>query len=395
MRDELSDRQHAIRLRLAGERVADISRILHRSEAWVHKWWHRYLTAGPEGLFDLTRATQPVVNRTPPHIERAVISIRRRLAARATPNTRYSLVGAATIRDELKALGHTPLPTLRTIERIIARAGLTCPPLKVARRVAQTDYPGPQAHDTNQLHQVDVVGPRYLKGDRTRYYIFTAKDAFDQAVYLEVATNRRMDTVLAFLVHAWQHVGLPEQVQFDNAREFCGWGRSAQWLCRVIRLCLRLGVEPVFIPEGRPQRNGSVEQYQGWFQPLLLGRHLHRAADLRRELRRLMQTTNEQHVHPQLGYKTPAQYRRSKRLRKLPAKFALDTQHLPIAVGRVTFIRLVSAKGTINVLGVSYKIGRRLKFQYVKATLETQRQTLKVYLKGRLVAQFSYKLRKD
>lgn len=127
MRDELSDRQKAVRLRLAGERIEDICRVLKRTERWFHKWWQRYLTSGPEGLYDLTRANHQVVNRTPPHIERAILSVRRRLAARATPDTRYTLLGAATIRQELEALGLSPLPSLRTIERVLERSHLTCP----------------------------------------------------------------------------------------------------------------------------------------------------------------------------------------------------------------------------------------------------------------------------
>ena len=159
MHNELADRQQAIRLRLAGESIDSICHTLKRTKPWFHKWWQRYLTSGPEGLYDLTRANRQVVNRTPPHIERAVLSIRRRLAARATPETRYTLLGAATIRRELEMLGLSPVPTTRTIERILERAGLSCPPLQLAPRLAQTDYPGPQARATNQLHQVDVVGP--------------------------------------------------------------------------------------------------------------------------------------------------------------------------------------------------------------------------------------------
>jgi hypothetical protein len=78
MHDELSRRQAAIRLRLAGESIQAICRTVQRSEPWFHKWWKRYLAMGPEGLYDLTRGTRQVVNRIPPHIERAVISIRRR-----------------------------------------------------------------------------------------------------------------------------------------------------------------------------------------------------------------------------------------------------------------------------------------------------------------------------
>jgi transposase InsO family protein len=392
MRDELSIRQTAIRLRLAGESVESICRTLKRSKPWFHKWWSRYLESGPEGLYDLTRGNRQVVNRTPPHIERAVISIRRRLAARATPQTRYSRIGATQIRAELEVLGYSLLPCLRTINRIIARAGLSCPPLRLAPRIGRNAYPGPQARDSNHLHQVDVVGPRYLKGSSTRYYFLICKDVFDQSIYMEFVDSRRMDGVIDFLVRAWQQLGLPEQVQFDNAREFCGFGHAARFLSRVIRLCLRLEIEPVFIPKGKPQHNGSVENFNGWFQPLLLNRPFRRPCDVRRELGRLITTVNEQHVHAKLGGRTAAQYRRGKRLRKLPANFTIDEKKLPIAAGKVTFIRLVSIHGTISILGQSFKVGKRLKFHYVKVNIYTKNQRLKVYHKGKLIKEFPYRL---
>ena len=392
MRDELSTRQAAIRLRLAGETIEDICRTLNRSAPWFHKWWRRYLDAGPAGLYDLTRARRQVTNRTPPHIERAVISIRQRLAKRTSPDTRYGLVGAEQIRSELEKLGYSPLPSARTIERIVNRAGLSCPPLQLAPRIARTEYPGPQAQDSNQVHQVDFVGPRYLKDDSTRYYFLVCRDVFDQAVYMEFVSNRKSETVLEFLVHAWQVLGIPEIVQFDNGREFCGWGKSARSLSRVIRFGLRLQVEVLFIPEGRPQRNGSVEQFNGWFQPLLLARTYRRPADVRRQVAQLMKAVNEQHVHAHLGRRTTAAYRRGKQLRKLPADCSLHQEKLPVSVGKVSFIRLVKSNGTVAILSQQFKISRRLKFQYVKATLFTKQQLLKVYHKGRLVKQFEYKL---
>ena len=56
MNNEFADRQQAIKLRLAGQSVAAISRILGRTRAWFHRWWRRYRALGPHGLFDLTRA---------------------------------------------------------------------------------------------------------------------------------------------------------------------------------------------------------------------------------------------------------------------------------------------------------------------------------------------------
>ncbi len=393
MRNELLDRQQAIRLRLAGESVATISHTLQRSPAWVVKWWHRYLNAGGDGLYDLSRAHVTLVNRIPMQLERAILGIRRRLVAHAAPHVRYALIGAPTIATELKALGFASLPTLRTIERVLQRHHLTSPHVRLAPRAAQSAYPGPQAHETNEVHQVDLVGPRYLSGRKTKYYFDLCKDAFDQAVYAEFHAGNDMTQVLQFLVHAWQQLGLPEWAQFDNGRQFYGTGRYPRSVNRVVRLALRLGVQPVFIPEARPQRNGSVEHFNGWFQPLLLRRPFAHPTDVRRELKRLVQTVNEQHVHQALGFRTPVQYRRSKSVRRLPADCEFDFTKIPVAKGKITLLRWVPPHGYVDVLGESVKVGRRLRFRYVKVTVDTQTQRLKVYYNGRLLKTCVFKLR--
>jgi putative transposase len=169
MNDELAARHRAITLRLAGRSVKAICAAVGRSEVWFHKWWGRYLQAGPEGLYDLTRANHHVTRRIPPELERAILSIRRRLQAHAAPATRYCLTGAAAILAELKALGVRPLPGARTIDRVLQRNGLTAPRVRLAPLLPRQEYPGPQARASNELHQVDLVGPVYLKGSGHRY----------------------------------------------------------------------------------------------------------------------------------------------------------------------------------------------------------------------------------
>jgi transposase InsO family protein len=395
MNDELALRQRAISLRLAGRPVKHICSALGRSEPWFHKWWGRYLQAGPEGLYDLTRARHHITRQIPPELERAILSIRRRLQARATPATRYSLIGGTAIRAELKALGIQPLPAARTIERVLQRHGLTAPRLRLAPLLPRQDYPGPQARASNQLHEVDLVGPIYLKGSRRRYYIWVGKDAFDGAVCLRLAGSRRMDEVLWFLGECWKDLGIPEQVQLDNARELSGWGASARYLSRVIRLCLRFGAAPVFIPKAEPQFNGGVENFNGWFQPRLFDRRYTRPGDLRRELARLQEAVNTQHVHPRLGGRTPAQHRRGLRLRKLPASFVVPTDRQKLATGRVIFIRRVSPAGTVSVLSQSYRVGKRHRGLCLRLVIDTGRGTLTAYLNGRVLRRWPYKLRNE
>jgi transposase InsO family protein len=395
MNDELTARHRAITLRLAGRSVQTICAAVGRSERWFHKWWRRYLESGPEGLYDLTRANHHVAQRIPPELERTILTIRRRLQAHATPATRYRLTGAAAIQAELKALGIHPLPCQRTIERILERNGLTAPRVRLAPRLPRQEYPGPQARASNELHEIDLVGPVYLKGHRQRYYIWVGKDVFDGAVCLRLASSRKMDEVLWFLGECWKDLGRPQQAQFDNARELAGWGQTAWALSRVIRLCLRFGVSPVFIPEGEPQFNGSAENFNGWFQPRLFDHRFTRPGDLRRELARLQEAVNTQHVHPQLGGQTPAQHRRGLRLQKLPASFVVPKERLPLAKGRVTFIRRVSVAGTVTVLSQSWRVGKRHRGLYLRLVVDTGRGLLTAYLNGRVLKRWPYKLLND
>lgn len=148
----------------------------------------------------------------------------------------------------------------------------------------------------------------------------------------------------------------------------------------------------MFIPQGEAYYNGSVEQFNGWFQPRLLAQPFASPDEVQPELDLLMEAVNQQHVHVKLGYQTPAQYRKSKAFRKLPADCSLHQHKLPVAVGKVSFIRFVSLQGTIRILDQSFRVGKRLKCEYVKATLDTQRQLLKVYHKGRIAKLFDYPL---
>lgn len=389
MKDEFSDRQQAIKLRLAGQSVEAICGTLGRSREWFHGWWRRYQALGAAGLFDLTRA-----RHQPPHIspdlERTILNIRERLESPLHPHTRYGLIGSSAIQAELKDLHIQPLPCPRTIERVLQRNGITLPRVRLARLLPEHVYPAPQARDSNQLHQLDLVGPIYLKGQQQRNYIFVCKDVFDGTVCLKLSRSRKMEAVLEFLGDCWKYLGRPAQIQFDNAHEFAGWGPAARYLSRVIRLCLRFEIEPVFIPPARPQFNGSVENFNGWFQPRLLQRHFTRIAALRQELQRLQETVNTQHVQRRLAGLTPDQYRRKRKLQKLPPRYRVPTEPLPISAGRVTFIRQVTRHGNIHLLSQTFQVGKRLKRQYVKAVLDTQRAQLTVYVQGRIHKRWPY-----
>ena len=80
------------------------------------------------------------------------------------------------------------------------------------------------------------------------------------------------------------------------------------------------------------------------------------------------------------------------RLQKLPPRYVVPTEQLPIAAGRVIFIRRVSAKGFVRVKSQSYRVGKRHQGLYVKLVLDTRRGQLSAYLNGRMVQRWAYKL---
>ena len=93
MHDELTARQRAISLRLAGRSVNYICSALGRVKAWFHKWWGRYLQAGPEGLYDLTRANHHVAQRTKQFTLESADALARRIeeAAKNVPLERLAI----------------------------------------------------------------------------------------------------------------------------------------------------------------------------------------------------------------------------------------------------------------------------------------------------------------
>jgi hypothetical protein len=88
----------------------------------------------------------------------------------------------------------------------------------------------------------------------------------------------------------------------------------------------------------------------------LFQRHYSQLSALKRELQRLETTVNTQHVQPRLAGLTPTQHRKRSKLRKLPPSYRIPHEPLPIAAGRITFFRQVTAHGNIHLLSQTFKV---------------------------------------
>ncbi len=129
-----------------------------------------------------------------------------------------------------------------------------------------------------------------------------------------------------------------------------------------------------------------------WFQVRLFQRTYTNLSTLKRELHRLQETVNAQHPQPRLSGLTPDQYRRRRKLQKLPPNYLIPIEPLPVAAGLVTFTRSgqVTAHGNVRLLSQTFKVGKRLRGEYIKMVLDTQRAHLTAYRQGRVFKRWPY-----
>jgi transposase-like protein len=111
------DRRHqAVARYLAGDRIEEICRELGCSKSWLYKWRDRYQADDPTWAQEQTRRPSSNPRQTPDTIAEAIIHL-----SQAWKSQGSERISIATIWQALKEQGMAPLPSRRTIYRIIQR----------------------------------------------------------------------------------------------------------------------------------------------------------------------------------------------------------------------------------------------------------------------------------
>lgn len=403
---EYETRYEAIKLHEQKIGFNRILQIIRRSRYWLSKWLRRYQTEGLRGLQDKSRAPKKVWRKTSERLVRKILSIRKELDSHPGRRLAFAGIGPEVIRWELQRRKFRYLPGVSTIARILSRHGQTGK-RKAARRNAGRPYPYSLAEKMGDLQQTDIVGPRYLRGQEgvTRFYSFHTVDTGGHTAFCSQFPDKQTTSLCRHLVEAWRWMGIPRVSQLDNEMAATGGGRYPYSLSQVTRLHLLLGVHLVFIPQGEPGRNAAVESFNGLWQERVLHRHLcPTLTTLRRTSDRFLRYYHYEKPHRALtqkneGTRLPGVLRNRlwKSLIHLPRGFNLDRYinskgylHLPVAKGRVSFVRKVDVKGSIEANGSSYFIRKKLEGQYVVATIFPHRKRMVVKQDNRIVKSFVF-----
>lgn len=183
---------------------------------------------------------------------------------------KYSCVGAEAVQFHMEELGFEPseIPSLSTVKRIIKRNKLRVNKKKRYKRIrSKGRHTILKPKYINEMHQMDYVGPRHIKGYGPINYLHL-KDYVGRQVAGNQYHGKSMDNVMSFLLDYWIHHPVPKYLQVDNGMCFAGDFRHPKSFSRFVRLALYVGIEVVFIAPARPWMNGTIEEFNRLFDEL-------------------------------------------------------------------------------------------------------------------------------
>ena len=301
--------------------------------------------------------------------------------------------GAQAIRWELEDLLFSPLPSVRTINRILVREELT------HRRTGRYEpkgrsYPVLEATAPNQVHQSDFVGPCFLRGP-VRFYSYNNVDVATGRCAVEPVLRREGQAVIDAIWAVWWRLGLPDHQQVDNEWVFYGSPAHPRGLGHLIRLCLTYGVEPWFIPPREPWRNGVIEKFNAHYRQRFLAKEdLSAAQALRQCSRAFEHRHNQTYRYSKLQGRTPMQ---TLQLAKTPLRWP-PTQSPPRSPlskprqGRYHLVRFIRSDRRLDVFGEKFLLPVEATHEYVVATVVVAEQKLQIRIGAELIDQIDYRL---
>jgi hypothetical protein len=349
----------------AGESLRAVARRFHVSLDTVRRWVQH---AGELRLDSVDWSDRPdgpkaSPRRTPQSVEDDVLAWRMRLRSESA----LGEYGAVAIREAMLAAGAAgalsqPLPTLpacptlqplpalppsvRTINRILERRGLfdsqhrprTAPPPRgwylpdVACRSSELDY-------------FDVVVGLVIAGG-PEVEVFNGISMHGGLVESWQTRSVNAQFVRTALPDHWRRWGLPVYAQFDNDTRFQGPHQHADVVSSVMRVCLSLGVTPVFVPPREPGFQAGMESFNAQWQVKVWHRFQH--------------TDLEAVSAKSALYVGAYRARRAARIEAAPDRRAFPTDWQPDLQahprGKLIYIRRVSEQGQVSLLGRQFAV---------------------------------------
>lgn len=303
--------------------------------------------------------------RTSPTMERRIVKLRRRLQK----SSALGECGAAAIRRALLEQGLKRPPSIRTIGRILERHGLLDGRRRVRRPPPPTGWYLPDLMRREvELDSCDVVEGLKIKGGPL-VDVFNAISLHGGLAESWPATRITAQSVVMALTKHWRQVGLPHYAQFDNDTRFQGPHQHPDTVGRVTRLCLSLGLVPVFAPPRETGFQASIESFNGRWQEKVWTRFTHGSlADVQQRSAEYIDATR---------CRSAARIEAAPTRRPFPKGWRLDLQAAPR--GRIIYIRRTDDRGRVSLLGHTFTVDPHWPHRLVRAEFDLDRNRIRFY----------------
>jgi len=388
--NEYQQRQEAVKLYLEGQKISVVARLLGKSRKWLHHWIKRY-TDNPDAadwFKDQSKAPKKTTASVALETEQQILLIRKELM-----QERMAQTGAISIQYEFERRGIKPLPAVWTINRVIAKYGLN---KQVSYQKSPKEYPDLFWH----THQMDLVGPRYIKGDG-KIYSINLIDTTTHSCFVKAVRTKSSDGIVGAIASFWKTHGMPDALQMDNELAFRGSNRYPRSFGSVIRFALSQGVAPVFIPIAEPWRNGIIEKFNHTYQKRFLQAYTFKnLAEINEKEQSFIDFHNTNHRYSSQSQKTPNEMKAVflppicyKGTEHLPSLQSGSEIKIPLQKGCIYLIRFIRSDLQLNLINESFTMLPELKYSYIIAEINIDNHSLVIRQNGEIKQVFPYEIK--
>lgn len=332
----------------------------------VQRWVERASTKRLDRVdwSDRPAGTPRPVNRMSIATEEHVLRLRDELVKSDLGDAGADAIRTAMIEQHL-----SPLPSRRTIGRILKRRGILDGRTRIRRPPPPIGWYLPQVAAVNsELDSFDTIEGLSFRG-ASELTVLTGISVHGGITSCWPRPSISAVGVVELLISRWRQFGLPAYAQFDNALIFQGPHHYSDALGRVIRTCLRLGVTPVFAPPREPGFQNAVESLNGRWQTKVWRRFEHASFEA-------LQMLSDRWVAA-IANRHAARCERAPSRSPFPSDFVLDLQAHP--TGMIIFIRRTDDRGFTSLLGHPFPIDPHWPHRLVRAEVDLANQRIRFF----------------
>jgi hypothetical protein len=303
-------------------------------------------------------------NRTEAELEQRIVELRHSLGA-----TVLGECGARAIHHALRTQPVSALPSIPTINRVLSRRGLQDGTRRIRRAAPPKGWylPAVMAGSV-ELDSFDFIEELKI-ADGPLIHVLTAKSLHGALTDAWVLDRPSATASVSCLLGRWQHAGLPGYAQFDNDTVFQGAHQFPDTVGRVSRLCLALGVIPVFAPPAEHGMQNGIESFNALWQAKVWHRyHFSSVAELKARSHAYIAAHRARTA--EIAAAAPPR-------RVLPVHFEFDLR-APLR-GQIIFIRRTDDAGRVHLLGQRFAMSAQWPNRLVRCEVDFDHRCIRGY----------------